>query len=656
MAESTISLGIQVDGEKTFNSAISAIDAQIKSLGAATQAAGEQMKTMGGDAEAAARKNELLTQSVAANQEKLKLLSAQYQTASARLAELGRAMQEAQASGDPAAIDRAANAYNRQSVQVSNLAAKISNTEKAIAAANNAMNEGAQAATQEGQAMQQTTGQSDQLTAAVQRMSGIMTAEFAAKAAGMVANAFKQIIDGAIQAGKALLDITTAAGQYADEMATIAAQANVDVVDLQKWQYASQFIDTEVSTITDSLKKMTQNMASESAASSEAFAQLGISVRDSSGNLRSAEEVMWEAIDALGNVENQTQRDALAMALFGESANKLNPLIQSGSAAFKALGDEAQQAGLILSGEAMNSLGAVDDAMNRVNSSISGVKNAVAVAFAPAVTEIANGANEVVQALIGMVNGTEGSAEKFESAIDNMVNQALSLIDNMLPKVLELGVQVIERLITGISNNIGKITQTITNVVKELLSTITKNLPQILSAGVDILIAVIDGIIQAIPELAANVPKIIEAIVTGLAKLAPKLLEAGKNLIVGLWEGIKGAIGWLWDKIKEALGSVFGWVLDLLGIHSPSTVMRDMVGRNLVLGVAQGITGNADAIQEAWQDAMPDPADLSASVDGVSVAARMADRSGAAVPWRDDRPIILQLNDRELGRAVRGYV
>ena len=656
MAESTISLGIQVDGEKTFNSAISAIDAQIKSLGAATQAAGEQMKTMGGDAEAAARKNELLTQSVAANQEKLKLLSAQYQTASARLAELGRAMQEAQASGDPAAIDRAANAYNRQSVQVSNLAAKISNTEKAIAAANNAMNEGAQAATQEGQAMQQTTGQSDQLTAAVQRMSGIMTAEFAAKAAGMVANAFKQIIDGAIQAGKALLDITTAAGQYADEMATIAAQSNVDVVDLQKWQYASQFIDTEVSTITDSLKKMTQNMASESAASSEAFAQLGISVRDSSGNLRSAEEVMWEAIDALGNVENQTQRDALAMALFGESANKLNPLIQSGSAAFKALGDEAQQAGLILSGEAMNSLGAVDDAMNRVNSSISGVKNAVAVAFAPAVTEIANGANEVVQALIGMVNGTEGSAEKFESAIDNMVNQALSLIDNMLPKVLELGVQIIERLITGISNNIGKITQTITNVVKELLSTITKNLPQILSAGVDILIAVIDGIIQAIPDLAANVPKIIEAIVSGLAKLAPKLLEAGKNLIVGLWEGIKGAIGWLWDKIKEALGSVFGWVLDLLGIHSPSTVMRDMVGRNLVLGVAQGITGNADAIQEAWQDAMPDPADLSASVDGVSVAARMADRSGAAVPWRDDRPIILQLNDRELGRAVRGYV
>jgi len=656
VAESTISLGIQVDGEKTFNSAISAIDAQIKSLGAATQAAGEQMKTMGGDAEAAARKNELLTQSVAANQEKLKLLSAQYQTASARLAELGRAMQEAQASGDPAAIDRAANAYNRQSVQVSNLAAKISNTEKAIAAANNAMNEGAQAATQEGQAMQQTTGQSDQLTAAVQRMSGIMTAEFAAKAAGMVANAFKQIIDGAIQAGKALLDITTAAGQYADEMATIAAQSNVDVVDLQKWQYASQFIDTEVSTITDSLKKMTQNMASESAASSEAFAQLGISVRDSSGNLRSAEEVMWEAIDALGNVENQTQRDALAMALFGESANKLNPLIQSGSAAFKALGDEAQQAGLILSGEAMNSLGAVDDAMNRVNSSISGVKNAVAVAFAPAVTEIANGANEVVQALIGMVNGTEGSAEKFESAIDNMVNQALSLIDNMLPKVLELGVQIIERLITGISNNIGKITQTITNVVKELLSTITKNLPQILSAGVDILIAVIDGIIQAIPDLAANVPKIIEAIVSGLAKLAPKLLEAGKNLIVGLWEGIKGAIGWLWDKIKEALGSVFGWVLDLLGIHSPSTVMRDMVGRNLVLGVAQGITGNADAIQEAWQDAMPDPADLSASVDGVSVAARMADRSGAAVPWRDDRPIILQLNDRELGRAVRGYV
>lgn len=655
-SNSTISLGIEVDGEKTFNSALSAIDQQIKALGAGVQSTIKQMDAMGDSEELSAKKTDLLAKSIEANQQKLSLLQEKSAAAKERLAELARAFEEAQKSGDSAAIDRAANAYNRQAGEVARLEGQMRKTEGAIADATKGMNAGAEAAEKESTAMQQTGSQSDELASKISRMSAIMTTEFAAKAAGAVVDAFKSIISGAIDAGKAILDITTTAGTYADTMLTLAEQTSVDPIDLQKWEYASQFIDTEVSTITGSLTKLTKNMASESAATGEAFAALGISVRDSTGNLRDSETVMWETIDALGNVENQTQRDALAMTIFGKSAQELNPLINAGSEAFRALGTEAENAGLILGGEALSNLGAVDDAMNRVNSSITGVQNAVAVAFAPAVTELANGANEVVQAMIGMVNGTEGSSEQFVAAIDNLVNTAIRLLNDMLPIILDTGVKIITSLVTGISNNISKITQTITNVIKELLSTLAAHLPDILSAGVDILIAIIDGIIQAIPQLVSNLPQIISAIVDGLAKLAPRLWEAGKNIIVGLWEGIKTSISWLWEKIKEALGSVFGWLLDLLGIHSPSTLMRDQVGKMLGLGMAEGIIDSAGIVQRAFDSLMPDPARLTASVDGYSVAARVASQDGGRTFWQDDRPIILRLNDRELGRAVRGYV
>lgn len=655
-SNSVISLGLEVDGEKSFNSALNAVDQQIKALGEGVKTASAQMNTMGDSGEAAAKKTELLTKTIEANQAKLNLLGEKYAAAKDRLAELAKAMEAAQKSGDPAAIDKAASAYNRQAGEVAKLDAQMSKAQRAIAEATKSMEQGADAAKNEGSEMSKTGKETDSLTDKIDRMSKIMTAEFAAKAAGAVVNGLKTVINAAVDAGKAFFDITTAAGKYADEIATIAEQSSVDVVDVQKWQYASQFIDTEVSVITGSLTKLTANMNSGSAATSEAFAKLGISVKDASGQMKDSETILWESIDALGKVENQTERDALAMTLFGKSAQQLNPLINAGSEAFKKLGDEAEEAGLILSNDAVNSLGAVDDAMNRVNSGIDGVKNAVAVAFAPAITEMINGANDVVTAMIGMVNGTEGSKEKFIAAIDKMVDTALKLLNDMLPKVLELGVKVVMNLVTGITKNISKVTETITNVVKELLTTIVNHLPEILKAGVDILIAIIDGIIQSIPDLVAATPKIIGAIVSGLAALAPKLLEAGVNIIKGIGQGLADGINWLKDKILGIGGKILDFFANLFGIHSPSTVMRDKIGKMIGLGLAEGIMDSADEVQKAYNTLLPGANLMSASIDGYSVAARMTDRTGGKAFWTDDRPIILRLNDRELGRAVRGYV
>ena len=80
-------------------------------------------------------------------------------------------------------------------------------------------------------------------------------------------------------------------------------------------------------------------------------------------------------LDALGKVGNETERDALAMQLFGKSALELNPLINAGSEAFKALGQEAQTMGLIVAEDTVQQFGAFDDSMNVMNSTIQSVKN-----------------------------------------------------------------------------------------------------------------------------------------------------------------------------------------------------------------------------------------------------------------------------------------
>ena len=101
--------------------------------------------------------------------------------------------------------------------------------------------------------------------------------------------------------------------------------------------------------------------ADGSSSAMEKFTDLGISIYDAEGNLRSTEDVFWDAIDVLGTFESETERDMAAMDLFGKSARELNPLIEAGSETFNQLASEAQEVGYVMSGETLDAFGALDD-------------------------------------------------------------------------------------------------------------------------------------------------------------------------------------------------------------------------------------------------------------------------------------------------------
>ena len=89
-------------------------------------------------------------------------------------------------------------------------------------------------------------------------------------------------------------------------------------------------------------------------------------------------------IDALGQMENQTEADAVAMLLFGRSAQDLNPLIAIGSQGVKEFADEAQRMGAVLSEEALDALGEVDDKLQRANQTMEIAKRKIGAELAPA--------------------------------------------------------------------------------------------------------------------------------------------------------------------------------------------------------------------------------------------------------------------------------
>lgn len=159
-----------------------------------------------------------------------------------------------------------------------------------------------------------------------------------------------------------LVGLAVKAGQTADDLNTLAKQTGFTTDELQKMQYASDRIDVSMETITGAAAKMTKQIAS----GNSAFAELGVSLTDASGNTRNVTDIFYETIDALSKVENETDRDTLAMSLFGKSANELAGIIDDGGEALRTLGMEAENAGLILSQDALDSANQFNDAIDQL--------------------------------------------------------------------------------------------------------------------------------------------------------------------------------------------------------------------------------------------------------------------------------------------------
>lgn len=179
----------------------------------------------------------------------------------------------------------------------------------------------------------------------------------------------------------------------ADDLLTQSSVTGLSTDQLQEYAYMAELVDTDVGTITGSLSKLTRNMDSATSgtgAAYEAFQQLGIDVTNTDGSMRSANDVFNEAIDKLGQVENQTERDALSMALFGRSGQELNPIIDAGSEALDEFRQQAYDMGYVLDNDTLQSLGSIDDNMQVLKNTFDTAKNQIAVALAPVVTDITN--------------------------------------------------------------------------------------------------------------------------------------------------------------------------------------------------------------------------------------------------------------------------
>ena len=248
---------------------------------------------------------------------------------------------------------------------------------------------------------------------------GKIPASTAAAAAGIAA-----VVAAGIKLERKLMDVTKESAAAAKELEALSLQSGVSAQDLQAFQYAEDFLDVSTDTLTDSLKDLTTKMSDAKDGNEEVismFDQLGVSVTDAGGNLRDSYDVFLDVIDGLGEMSNQDERDALAMGLINESAQKLNPLIEQGSGSLKKYADEAENVGYILSNDQLKALTAVDEAQNRLLKSQEAVSKQISAEYAPYMSDALNETRELIEK-VGTALVDSGAVDAFGSILDSAVS------------------------------------------------------------------------------------------------------------------------------------------------------------------------------------------------------------------------------------------
>lgn len=259
--------------------------------------------------------------------------------------------------------------------------------------------------------------------------------------------------------------------EYVDTILTTADQTGISAETLQGWEYASELIDVSTETITSSIAKMVNNMATAEKGTgdaAEAFKKLGVKIKDSEGDMRDSEDVFYDVIDALGKMKNQTERDQLAMDLFGRSAQDLAGVINVGSEGLSGYCEEAEKLGLILSEEQLAKGSAASDAFEKFNSTLEALKNNLGTSALPILTALFETIAaipqpvlstivvilSIVATIVTLVN-TINSAVKAGSAITQVFSGISGAMDSTYVKILAITV-AITALVVAIGVLIGR--------------------------------------------------------------------------------------------------------------------------------------------------------------------------------------------------------
>ena len=364
---------------------------------------------------------------------------------------------------------------------------------------------------------------------------------------------------GAVAAG--LGAVTYKAGAMADDLNTLSKQTGISTHDLQMYAAMADLVDVSVETMAKSQTRLKKSMltASEGGSTLTYFDQLGISVTDANGNLRDSNDVFQETITALGQMENETQRDAIAMAIFGKSANELNPLIEDAGATYEKVAGIMAKYGLEpVSQEELDKANEFNDAIDTIKlvflQAVQIVGTKIAGYLVPLMEKVVDVAANIAEKIAGLDGGVLAKIMGISGALAGLspiliaVGKGMQLFGGHLKKIsafatkipmlgkafglLTNPVTLVVAALAGLGLAINKVGfDNFVTTAENAITSFAEQLPGIING-------IVEKIVELVPVIFNGIVTAVQAIVTLLPTLIPVIVQGGIALFNGLVQAV----------------------------------------------------------------------------------------------------------------------
>ena len=424
----------------------------------------------------------------------------------------------------------------------------------------------------------------------------------------------------AIKAADSFVSAASEVASYGDNIDKMSQKMGISAEAYQEWDFVMQHCGTSM----ESLKSSMKTLATAAENNSEAFERLGMSQEDIAN--MSQEDLFGATIEALQQVEDETERTYLAGQLLGRGATELGPLLNMTAEETADMKEQLHELGGVMSDEDVKAAAAFDDQLQDMQTAFTGIKRGMMSDFLPVLTDVADGLTDIftgnydqgvdkisegIDQIVGKfselipklleigANIIEALAEAIiqnlpvimPAIVDLIMNIANMIIEN-LPLILETGIQLVLQVALGIAQALPQMIPTIVDVVITIVETLIDNVDLLIDAAIALIIGLTEGIINAIPRLVARIPEIIISIVEALIKAVPKLNDAAREIILGLAEGILSFLTKMGEVASEIMGAFKDGILGF--VESAKTWGHDLIN-NFVTGIKDKINSVVDA-------------------------------------------------------------
>nr|DAP92239.1 MAG TPA: tail tape measure [Caudoviricetes sp.] len=428
------------------------------------------------------------------------------------------------------------------------------------------------------------------------------------------------IVAGTSAAAAGCVKLVTDSAAVADNIDKMSQKIGLSKQGFQEWSYVMGQNGMDVDKLQIGIKTLVSKMESAAGGNKEAaatFKELGISIYDSSGKLKDQETMMNEAIYALADMENGTEKAALANALFGKSGSEMMPMLNQGSNGMKELTQRAHELGLVMSDEAVDAGVKLGDTIDDIKQAFSAIVTRMGSSLFPIIQKIADFIIEHLPQIEALFNKLTPSISQLMGGLlpplMSLAEQIFPMLVDLITAVMPIVIQIVQEFLPVIIQLLQLLLPPLIKVVQQLLPpllTILQPILDLLSPLLELLQPILDlivGILEPIATLINGlltplinvIKKVIEVALVPLKVSFGNLSEMLKNTVKGAidlimsridmikgvfsgliqfikgvftgdwksaWEGVKKIFASIWEGIKNVFKIPINWIVDGLNI------------------------------------------------------------------------------------------